>query len=254
MKKWHSLLPNWAIITMLTVIVIFNFSFSYYGFFFLSKAVTLVIIPLLLAVYFYRQRIMANIFFTIFFLYFLGMLFNALDHLSISAKLSESFFLGVYFLFIIVMIGKLRDVKFEGLVSTYLIVSFLVNAFFMYVLFNAFKDSFADSVILTLSISKGIALLIMAFLAFAIYLSRETAQSIIFLVIACCFVFSDVLSFITTMYIEYWLFDGIQKIVQVVGLLLSYIYVYNHQVISNGFSKDSIRLVSQKTNQISIQS
>lgn len=254
MKKWHSLLPNWAIITMLTVIVIFNFSFSYFGFSLLSKSLTLVIIPLLLAVYFYRQRIMANIFLTIFFLYFLGMLFNALDHLSISAKLSESFFLGVYSLFIIVMIGKLRDVKFEGLVSTYLIVSFLVNAFFMYVLFNAFKDSFADSVILTLSIGKGIALLIMAFLAFAIYLSRDTAQSIIFLVIVCCFVFSDVLSFITTMYIEYWLFDSIQKIVQVVGLLLSCIYVYNHQVISNGFVKSSIRLVSQKTNQISVQS
>ena len=244
MKKWHSLFPNWAVVVMLTLIVTLNLSSSYYGFSFVTKVITLSIIPILLVVYFYRQRIMANIFYTIFIFYFLGIFFNALDHLALSSKLSEFCFLGVYALLTFVMIGKLKHVKFEGLVSLYLILILLVNSYFMYIMFNAVEDSFADSVIFTLSVSKGIALLLMSFLAFAIYLSRETSQSIIFLTIVCCFVFSDVLSFITTMYLHFWLFEGFQKILQGTGLFLFCVYVYNHQELLKVAGKVTSKSIS----------
>lgn len=253
MKKWHDLLPNWAIIVMLTLIVTVNIISSYFGFSLLSKVAALAIIPVLLLSYFYRQRFMANIFYTIFILYFLGMLFNALDHLALSSKLSESCFLAVYVLLGFVMIGKVKDVKFEGLVSMYLILILLVNSYFMYIMFSSVQDSFADSVNFTLSVSKGIALLLMSFLAFAIYLSRETSQSIIFLTIVCCFVFSDVLSFITTMYVNFWLFEAVQQILQGAGLLLFCIYVYNHHKVENNFIKTKAEPVSQ-SNQIPVQS
>lgn len=240
MKKWHALLPNSAIILMLVLIVLLNLISSYFEVSVLTKAMTLVIIPMLFLIYFYKQRIMANIFFTIFILYFLGILFNVIDQFSLSPKLSEFCFLGAYALMVFLMIGKLKHVRFEGLVSWYLIVILLINTYFLYMMFTVVQDSFKDSVILTLTVSRGIALLIIGFLAFAIYLSKETAQSILFLTIVCCFIFSDVLSFITSMYIHFWLFEGIQKILQAGGLLLFCFYVYNHQEIANALEgKDS---------------
>lgn len=239
------MLPNWAIILMLALIVAFNFSASYCGFSLLGKIVALAIIPVLMVNYFLRQRAMANMFFAIFILYFLGLLFNVLDYLSLSSKLSEFCFLGVYAILAFVMIGKLKYVRIEGLVSIYLVVILLTSSYFMYIMFSMVKDSFTDSVIMTLSIGKTMALLLMSLLAFAIYLSKETSQTILFLTIVCCFVFSDVLSFITTMYVQYWLFDGIQKILQGAGLLLFCFYVYNHQEMTSSFRKFTSKTISR---------
>ena len=165
MKKWHNLLPNWAIILMLALVVTVNIISSYFGFSLLSKVTALAIIPMLLLNYFCRQRFMANIFYTIFILYFLGILFNALDQLSLSYKLSESCFLAVYALLSFVMVGKLKSVKFERFVSVYLILILLVNSYLMFTMFSALRDNFPDSVMFTLSVSKGIALWLIRFWA-----------------------------------------------------------------------------------------
>ena len=245
MKKWHSILPNWAIIVMLSLIVTLHLCSSYYGFSLITELTALAIIPTLLVIYFYKQQVMANIFFTIFILYFLGMIFNSFDHFALSSKLSESCFLGAYALLVFLMIGKLKHVKFEGVVSWYLMVILLVNTYLIYTMFSMVQDSFKDSVILTLTVSRSIALLIIGFLAFAIYLSKETSQSILFLAIVCCFVFSDVLNFITTMNVHFWLFEGIQKILQGGGLLLFCIYVYNYQEIANTIIEKTSQPISQ---------
>ena len=252
MKRWHAILPNWAIITLLALIVSLNLISSYYALSFLTKAVTLATIPLLLTFYFAKQRIMANVFFVIFFLYFFGLFFNVFENFHLSSKFSESYFLGAYALLVFVMIGKLKHMKFEVLVTCYLIVVFLVNSYLMYLMFVAIKDSFEDNVIFTLSVSRGIALLVMAFLAFAIYLSRETSQSILFLTVVCCFVFSDVLSFISTMYIHFWLFEGIQKILQSLGLILSIMYVFNYQEITTCLVRSRILKRNSQSNQVPV--
>ncbi len=253
MKKWHGLLPNWAIIVLLALIVAVNIISSYFGILSLTKIFALAIIPVLLLSYFYRQHFMANIFSTIFILFFLGILFSALDHLALSSKLSESCFLAVYALLAFVMFGKLKEVNFGGLVSVYLIVILLVNSYFMYIMFSSAQDSFADSVIFTLSASKGTALLLMSILALAIYLSKETSQSIIFLSIVSCFVFSDVLSFIAAMYVQFWLFEAVQQILQSGGLLLFCIYVFNHQELEKSFIRTKSKPISQ-SKQITFQS
>jgi len=252
MKRWHVLLPNWAITVMLALIVALNLVSSYYDFSIVSRTMVLSIIPLMLLVYFFKQKVMVNVFFTIFLLFFLGIIFNVFDHFSLSSKLSESCFLGAYALLVFVMIGKLKDIKFEGLVSWYLIVILFINAYLMYNMFVSVEDSFRDSVNLTLIISKGIALLVMAFLAFAIYLSKESSQSIIFLTIVCCFVFSDVLSFITDMYIHFWLFDASQKILQSMGLFMFCMYVYNHQQLTSSVTQGKKSKLLSKSNQVTV--
>lgn len=52
-QKWHDLLPNWAIIAMLAVIITVNIISSYFGFSLLSKITALAVIPVLLLNYFF---------------------------------------------------------------------------------------------------------------------------------------------------------------------------------------------------------
>lgn len=228
MKIWHPLLPNWVISVLLALIIVLNLISSFYGLTNLAKVTALIVIPTLLIFYFYKQKLMANVFFTILMLTFLSILFKSVEGVDLFSKFSESSFLAAYALIVFVMLGKLKDIKFEGLVSWYLVLIVIVNTYLMYAMFASVKDSFQDSVILTLTVSKGVALLIMGFLAFAIYLSQESTQSILFLTVVCCFVFSDVLGFITTMYVDFWVFAAVHKILQATGLFLFVLYVYNH--------------------------
>ncbi|TXE07663.1 hypothetical protein ES711_09445 [Gelidibacter salicanalis] len=233
MDRWHALLPNWAIFTLLALIVVFNLISYHFQNEIFSNIISLALIPVLFGIYFFKQRIMANVFLTAFLLYFLGIVFTLDDTHILSAKFSESCFLGAYALLIFVMIGRLKHVKFEGLISWYLIVVVFINAYLMYTMFANVQGNLIDSVLLTLGIAKGVVLLVMAFLAFAIYLSKESTQSIIFLSMVCCFVFVDVLSFTTDLYIQYWLFEVFAKTLQGIGLLLLCVYVYNHQSYMN---------------------
>lgn len=254
MKRWHALFPNWTTTLLLVLIISLNLLCSYYGLAVVTKTMALAIVPILIMVYFYKQKIMANIFSVIFMLYFFGIIFNAADYLSLSSKLSESSFTGAYLLMVFVLLGQLKDVKLERFVSWYLAVVFLISTYLLYLLFTGLKDSFQDSVMLTVMVSKGVVLLVMAFLAFAIYLSKETAQSIIFLIVVCCFVFSDVLGFITTSYIQFWLFEAVQKIFQSLGLILTCIYVFNHQQAASGTVRGKVFKPISSSNQISVQS
>lgn len=224
----RALLPNWGIIVMLMLIAVANLISSFYELPLLLKTLTLVIIPIILLLYFYKEKSMANIFFVTFILIFCGIAFSIFENSLLWSKISEASFLGAYGLILFVMIGKIKHIKFQGLISVYLLTILAVNAYFMYVMFTSVQDSFQDSVIFTLTVSKGVALLLMAFLAFAIYLSKETLQSIIFLTVVFCLVFSDVLRFLTAMYVDNWLFSAAYNILQAAGLLLFCIYVFNH--------------------------
>ena len=228
MERWHALCPNWVLILFFVLTVTLNLLGSYYELSVVTKTLVLSTVPIVLMLYFHKQRIMATIFSVIFLLYFLGILCHAIDHFSLSTKFSELCFTGAYLLMVFVMLGKLNDVKLEGFVSWYLIVVFFISTYIIYLMFTGVKGSFQDAVILSLMVSKGVVLLVMAFLAFAIYLSKETAQSIIFLTVVCCFIFSDVSGFITTSYIQFWLFEAVQRIFQSIGLFMACIYVFNH--------------------------
>lgn len=231
----HALLPNLITFAILALVVILNFVSSFYGSAIWSKSLAIAVVPILLLFYFHKEKLMTNIFFVIFILSFLGIVFKTFDGFEFCSKLSESFFIGAYGLILFVMLGKLKAVKFEGLVSWYLLTVFLVNTYLMYMMFNSVKDNFQDTVILTLTVSKGVMLLGMGFLAFAIYLSRESGQSILFLTVVCCLVFSDVLGFITTMYVDFWFFAALGNILQALAFFLFCIYVYNHQQKAKAF-------------------
>ena len=131
MNRWHILIPNWVIITLFCAVLLLNFTASYEGFAMISKITKVVVGPLIIIYFFSKRNYMANIFFTIFLLMFFGDVFSVFNVNEFVSKLSKTAYLGSYLLLVLVVIGKLRRVKFEGLISWYLILIFALNTYFM---------------------------------------------------------------------------------------------------------------------------
>ena len=231
MKQVYAGNPKGVILSVLLATLVFNGVATYYQFDIVPTITTFISVIVVLTLFYSKHRAMANVFLFTFIFWFLGDSFSVFNFGGLASKLSTTFYLGSYCLLAFVLIGKLRRIKYEGLVSVYLILILALNSYFLYVLYGILKDNFTDNVNLILYICHGVVLLAMAFFAFAVYLSKETTQSINFLVMVCCFVFSDILGYICDLYVYFWAFDFIGNMLHLASLILLYLYVYNHHKI-----------------------
>ena len=186
------------------------------------------VVPVVLTLYFSRIKYMPNLFFSVFLLFFLGHALEVVNDRFFSDTLSKCAYLASYSLLILVLIKKIKHVKFEGLVSLYLVFVCLLNSYFLYVFYDVVRDNFTSNLDMVFYILKSTIMIGMCFLAFTVYLSQETKQSIIFLAMSFCFVFADVLHYVTDLYVYYWLFDWMGNSLQLVGLFVLLTYVTNH--------------------------
>ncbi|SDS54197.1 hypothetical protein SAMN04515667_2408 [Formosa sp. Hel1_31_208] len=228
MQEAKKLKPNMALVMVLLVLLLGNSIATFFDYGIVPKITKLITVTILLTFYFCQLHKMANVFLTIFLVFFLGDALSVFGFGDLSLKLSKSMYIGAYLLLIFVLFGKLRRVKFEGLVSVYLILVLILNSYFLYALYGVAKENFVDDINLILYIFHGITLIAMTFFAFAVYLSRETAQSITFLLMVFSFVFADVLNYICSLYVYYWVFEMFEGILHTAGLFLLYKYVYDH--------------------------
>ena len=233
MKKALKFTPNLIMVIVLTVIVLCSAFGTYIDSVMVPKTIRLITVTILMTFYFCQLNKMANVFLTTFLLFFIGDAFAVFSFGEIMLKLSKSMYIGAYLLLIFVLLGKVKKIKFEGLVSVYLILVLILNSYFLYVLYEVAKESFVDEVNLVLYVCHGITLIALIYFSFAVYLSKETGQSITFLLMVFCFVFSDVLDYINTLYIYYWLFEAFERALHIGGLFLLYKYVYDHHTLIN---------------------
>ncbi|MGJ8593697.1 MAG: hypothetical protein ACSHXF_14190 [Aquaticitalea sp.] len=240
MNKVSTGISVYILVFLVVAVVVVNGVAIYFENTMIPNITKVTSILILLSSYFIVRNRMANVFLTVFLFSFLGDVFNVFNLGDLSSKLSTTFYLGSYSLIIFVLLGKLRRIKYEGLVSIYLIIVLFLNTYFLYVLYGVVKENFSDDVNLVLSICHGITLIAMSFLAFAVYLSRETTQSIIFLVMVVCFGFSDVLFYICDLYVYFWVFEFAANMLHLTSLLLLYTYVHNHHKVISVQSKSSV--------------
>lgn len=240
MEQVYSRTPKGVFVFLVLSIFALNGFSTYFGYALIPNITKVIGVLVLLTLFFLVRNRMANVFLTIFLFLFLGDAFAVFNFGELSNKLSTTFYLGSYTLLIFVLLGKLKRIKHEGLVSVYLIMILLLNTYFLYALYDVIKENFSDQVSLVLSICHGIILIAMSFFAFAVYLSKETTQSIIFLVMVCCLVFSDVLTYICDLYVYFWAFEFIANMLHMASLILLYTYVNNHHKIIKVRSKTSV--------------
>ncbi len=101
----------------------------------------------------------------------------------------------------------------------------------MYQLFLVLQIKIPDANEVAIFGVKGIALMALAFMAFATYLSKDSRASILFLSTALCFVFADVLYYISNYYVYHYTFVVLEKTLHLLGLffLFNYIIEYNRK-------------------------
>ena len=138
---------------------------------------------------------------------------------------SSFFYCLSYLCLMAVVFSKLKRIRFDKLVAVYLIVVFLINAYFLYDLFSIVKIHIPDSLEITLYAIKSVSLIILVFLSFAVYLNSDTKQSIVFLLMSVCLLFSDVLYYISNFYINDLRFVMLDRIFHVIGLFLLFNYI-----------------------------
>nr|WP_321224606.1 hypothetical protein [uncultured Psychroserpens sp.] len=229
----QKLRPNKALVVVLFSLLLCTTLAIYFDMAMFSQMVKLITVTVLLTFYFCQLNKMANIFIVTFLVFFIGDAFSVFGFGDITSKLSKVCYIGAYLLLIFVLLGKLKRFKFEGLVTVYLAIVLILNSYFLYTLYGVAKSNFVENTSLMLYIGHGIILIALTYFSFAVYLSRETAQSITFLLMVFCLVFSDVLYYVCSMYVYFWVFEVFENMLHTAGLFLLYKYVFDHHTNRN---------------------
>ncbi|MEY8848718.1 hypothetical protein AB9K26_07875 [Psychroserpens sp. XS_ASV72] len=225
--------PNFILATILSVVILCSAVAVFFNTSLVPQTVKLITITILLTFYYCQLNKMANVFLVVFLLFFVGDAFSVFDFGNTSVILAKSFYIGAYLLLIFVLLGKLKKIKFQGLVSYYLIFVLILNSFFLYQLYEVSKDNFIDDTNIVVYTFHGITLVALMYFAFVVYLSKETGQSITYLLMVFCFVFSDVLNYICNLYIHFWLFEVFERTLHILGLFMLYKYVYDYHTLTD---------------------
>lgn len=192
------------------------------------EAIKALSIPLFFSLYFIKNKFINNIFIAFLLLTFVGDLFSMMTSTPLQLKITSAAYFCCYAVLIVIGVFRIKGFKFKGLVGTYLVVVFLLNAYFMYSLFGLLSYNIADPTELFFTTLQIIALLILGFVAFAGYLNKDGRQSIMFLMMSFCLIFSQVLNFIETYYISYNLFIVLEWGTHIAGLVLFYKYLVEY--------------------------
>ncbi|WP_418513367.1 hypothetical protein [Corallibacter sp.] len=247
MKEWLKISYNKILLCVLLVLIVVNVMATLGHFELLEKLTKSLLIPIFLMYFLARhKRIEAAVVgFLIF--SFLGDLSSVFfDNELLIESSSIAYFLS-YVCLVYVAITRIHKINFDKIIGAYLTVVFAINAYFMYVLFTVLQTQIADEVEVIAFGARSIALVVLAFVAFVVYLNFETKQSIMFLVTSLCFVFSDVLFYISNYYIYDWSFVLIDRVLHAVGLFFLIGCVVNESKMLNNQSVKS-RLSIERAN------
>lgn len=123
-----------------------------------------------------------------------------------------------YLCLVFIIASKFKFIDMDKVIGAYLIVILIINAYFLFALYNVLKTIIPDSDEVFVFGLKSAALIILLFVSFGVYLQTESKQSILFLMMAICFVFSDTLGYINDYYIYNWSFLMLDRACHALGL------------------------------------
>ncbi len=225
MKNWFKSTTNRAIVIVLSVLLIFNGYASFNENVLMLQASKALTIPLFFSLYFIKNRFINNIFVVFLLLTFVGDLFSMMSGDTGQLKVTSAAYFCCYATLILIGFFRIKRFKFKGLIGGYLLAVFLLNAYFMYSLYGTLSYSITDTTELFFTTFQVIALLVLGLVAFAGYLNDDGRQSIVFLVMSFCLIFSQVLNFVETYYVVYNQFVVMEWASHLVGLVLFYKYL-----------------------------
>ena len=245
MKNWIKIKYNRVFICVLLLLIVFNFIATISENSLLLQITKPLFIPAFLMYYFVKNKYISPVFIMFLLFSFLGDTASVLFSNDSVIKVSSLAYCLSYLCLLYVIVSKFKRIEFDKIVGTYLLVVFFINAYFLYTLFNILQAIIPDSLVVTLFGIKSISLIALVFVSFAIYLNSDTKLSIIFLVMSLCFVFSDMLHYISNYYIYDWSFVILDRTLHSIGLFFLFNFIieqnrnYKKQLVSERISSEN---------------
>jgi len=156
---------------------------------------------------------------------FIGDLFSMLPATLLQFKVTSIAYFCCYAVLVYIAISRVKKINITGFIGAYLVVIFLLNAYFIFSFHGILSNTITDSSELLFTTLQLVAILILGFVAFAGYLNDDGRQSIVFLVMSFCLIFSQVLTFVESYYISHIMFTVINWASYTAALVLFYKYV-----------------------------
>ncbi|MBT8304209.1 MAG: hypothetical protein KJP09_07045 [Bacteroidia bacterium] len=225
MKNFLKSPSNRLFTIVLLVLIAFNVYASINNNELIMHATKALSIPLFFSIYFIKNKYIKNTAIAFLLLTFIGDLFSMLSNDPGTLKISAVAYFCSYALLVLVGLYRIKGFQFKGFVGAYLITVFILNGYFMYSLYDVLSNNIEDPTSLFFTTLQIIALLALGFVSFAGYLNKDTRQSIVFLVMSFCFIFSQIFNFVETYFISYSLFFILEWASYLAGLVLFYTYV-----------------------------
>lgn len=232
LKNWIKIQYNAIFIYVLLLLIIINVIATITENTILLQLTKPLFVPAFLLYYFIKNKYINFVFIAFLLFSFLGDSSSVLFSSDAVLKASSLLYCLSYLCLVYVVATKFKRIEFDKIVGLYLLVVFLINVYFLYTLFNILQAIIPDSLEVTLFGIKSVSLIALAFVSFAVYLNSDTKRSILFLVTSLCFVFSDVLYYISNYYIYDWSFVMLDRLLHILGLFFLFNYIieeYRHR-------------------------
>ena len=228
-KHWINKNSNTIFLCVLSLLILLNVAATVSENELFLRLTKPLFVPVLLT-YFFRRHKYLNVIIAFFLLFsFAGDIASVFPENLILVKVSSLAYCLSYICLISVAVMRVKTLNFDKIIGVYLVVVFAINAFLLFKLFNVLKHYIPESAEITLFGIKSVSLIILAFVSFVVYLNNDSKKSILFLMMALCFVFSDVLFYISNYYLYNWSFVMIDRVLHGIGLffLIQYIIEVN---------------------------
>tara|TARA_R100001377_G_C3187283_1_gene109104 strand:- start:888 stop:1637 length:750 start_codon:yes stop_codon:yes gene_type:complete len=230
-KNWLKISYNRNLIFVLFFLVLINVFAVLSDNNLLIQVTKPLFIPFLFMYYLIKNKYINTVMIMFLVFSFLGDFSSVLFSNPLMGNLSSLFYCISYFSLAYAAVSRIRIFNIDRVVAISLLLVFSINAYLMYQLFLVLQIKIPDANEVAIFGVKGIALMALAFMAFATYLSKDSRASILFLSTALCFVFADVLYYISNYYVYHYTFVVLEKTLHLLGLffLFNYIIEYNRK-------------------------
>lgn len=229
LKNWLQIGYNKIFLCALFLLVVFNVFAAISEIEPLLQLSKPLFIPIFLMYYFLRNKYINTIFVLCLVFFFFGDFTSVFFSNEYLLQTSSLLYCLSYLCLVYAALSKIKHLNFDFVIGGYLIVVFMINAYLMYELFAVLKMQIPNGIEVALFGLKSISLIVLCFIAFIVYLNSDTKESILFLIMALCFVFADVLYYISNYYLYSSSFVMLDRILHIFGLflLLNYIIEQN---------------------------
>ena len=225
LKNWLQIGYNKIFLCVLLILIVFNVLAT------LSESEALLqlskplFIPVFVMYYFVKNKYISSIFILCLIFSFLGDFSSVFFSNEQLLQISSLFYCLSYLCLLYAALSKIKHLNFDMVIGGYLIIVFAINAYLMYELFAVLKLQIPNGIEVALFGVKSMSLIVLCFVAFIAYLNSDTKASILFLIMALCFVFADVLYYISNYYIYNWSFVMLDRVLHIIGLFFLFNYV-----------------------------